>query len=121
MIRTLREILDEALRPSRADETAHYAFCIAIAHATLGSALMWLLLLTGVSFAAGLVLIPVLYLVLKEIGDLRRGALAIDSLADTAMVLSGCALHGTLFWAPLVAILALVAVTLVRRAVEDLP
>jgi hypothetical protein len=110
---TLRDIWAAIRTPSRPDEAAYDRLVISLAHAVLGAALAALVPPLAVAGAVGRALLPTLYWLLKERGDLRRGGGLKDGLWDTAAVALGLA-YGAPWW-PVAALLLALAAALDRH------
>lgn len=111
-VATLRDIWAAIRTPSRPDEAAYDRLVISLAHAVLGAALAVLTGPLAVVGAVGRAALPVLYWLLKERADLRRGGVLRDGLWDTAGVALGLA-YGAPWW-PMAALLLALAAALDR-------
>lgn len=94
------------MTPSARDETPYLFILIAIGHALLGAVLSW-----------GGFAIAVLYWVVKERGDLKRGGAWRDGFVDTGFVAVGLLYDGSIWWPVLVFVSAGVA-ALIREIVN---
>lgn len=111
---TLHDIWAAIRTPSRPDEAAYDRLVISLAHAVLGAALAALMAPLALAGAMGRAAFPVLYWLLKERADLRRGGGFRDGLWDTAAVALGLA-YGASWW-PLAALLLALAAALDRHS-----
>jgi hypothetical protein len=111
---TLRDIWAAIRTPSRPDEAAYDRLVISLAHAVLGAALAAVMAPLAVAGVVGRALLPTLYWLLKERGDLRRGGGLRDGLWDTTAVALGLA-YGAPWW-PAAALLLALAAALDRRS-----
>ena len=102
---TWRAIWRELVTPSAADEGPYLWMLIAIAHAVVGAALAQIM--PGAWPAAARALVPLIYWLVKERGDLRRGGRVADGLTDAAFVGLGI-FYGEWWWPAGIMSLALI-------------
>lgn len=96
---SLRDLWDELSVPAGREQTPAGRLGTGVAHAALGAAAGAGLGALGAGHLAGTAIVGVVYLVGKEVGDMRRGGDWRDGLIDTAFVVLGAATAGAM-WAP---------------------
>ncbi|MFV0409457.1 MAG: hypothetical protein ACK5LJ_07085 [Paracoccus sp. (in: a-proteobacteria)] len=94
-MRALNSLITTILTPSARDEDGYQWAVIGLGHVMLGAALQGLLGAAGVAMR---LLIAVMYWLIKERGDVRRGGGLRDGLVDTALVGVGAFYAGPRWW-----------------------
>ena len=112
----LAAIWREIVTPSARDEGPFPAFLLGIAHCVAGAAACEVAAGAGIGLAALRGALPLIYWLVKERGDLRRGGSVRDGMIDTAFVASGLLAAWPFYHAGLLAAALAAAVWLRPRA-----
>lgn len=110
MSASIRRLWAEAMRPTIG--SGYLWAVIGISHVMLGAALQGVL---GASGAAARLVLTVVYWILKERGDLRRGGSLRDGIVDAALVGVGAFYSGPRWW-PIAVIIAIAAGAIIKEA-----